>query len=201
MTKGPALSHKTNPFLFQKFLTLALMALVMSFFLTDQILAQDQSALEPSALSPSPAESPSALSPSPGPAPAQAEPSPEPMAFDEPTPEQLSAAALTPEVMITEAPLTEADFEIFVAMYNYILYGSERLNFNTFSANLGIPLRRLNYISAKISLPLGESARRGQTINELGLGVLMNGPEWELFLARKTQLEELTAAMKRAMSR
>ncbi|MDR2302413.1 MAG: hypothetical protein LBF38_10280 [Deltaproteobacteria bacterium] len=168
------------------------LALVPFFFLAGPILAQDdgpqsENFLDPAAASAAALESPASE--------AEAE------AYHEPTPEELSGAALTPEVMITQPPLTEADFDAFVAMYNYVIFGSGSLNFNVFSRSVGVPLRRLNYLAAKISLPLGESERRAQIINELGLGVLMNGPEWEIFLRRQTQLEEITATMKRALAR
>ncbi|MDR2368262.1 MAG: hypothetical protein LBF58_09170 [Deltaproteobacteria bacterium] len=114
---------------------------------------------------------------------------------------EISEGALTPEIMLTEPPLTEADFQLFIALYQYMLYGPDRLNFKTFAQDNGVALRRLNYVAAKISLPLGEAERRGQRINELGLGVLLDRGEMELFAKHKPELEKLTEAMKRAIAR
>ncbi|MDR0621319.1 MAG: hypothetical protein LBJ61_05525 [Deltaproteobacteria bacterium] len=115
--------------------------------------------------------------------------------------EVLAEAALTPEIMLLEPPLTDADYGIFIAQYNEILFGTGRLNFREFARGMGITLRRLNYLTAKITMPLGEPNRRAGRVNELGLGVMMDRGERELFLKHEAKLTELTEAMKRAISR
>jgi hypothetical protein len=113
----------------------------------------------------------------------------------------LDEALLDPAAMIEEPPLTENDFVIFMELYNYMLIAQGQLDFIAFARNHDVTLRRLNYMSAKISLPLGEPSRKGQLISEFGLGVLMDGQEKALFEKFRPQLEELSQAMKKSLLR
>jgi hypothetical protein len=108
--------------------------------------------------------------------------------------------ALSPDVMLSEPHLTEADFETFIDLFTYIIFGTDRLDFVAYSKTSGVSLRRLNYITAKIMMPLGEPSRREVMVNELGLGVLMDAQERALFLKYKPRLDKLAQAMEQALS-
>jgi hypothetical protein len=114
---------------------------------------------------------------------------------------EILEAMLSPEAMLAEPPLTERDFEIFIEFFSLLLNSDQRFDFKAFAASNGITLRRFNYVSAKISWPLGEPSRRGPIVNELGLGVLMNGEEREIFLRREPELAKIAESLGQALRR
>ncbi|MDR0355086.1 MAG: hypothetical protein LBJ64_05055 [Deltaproteobacteria bacterium] len=106
----------------------------------------------------------------------------------------LQESALSPEIMLKEPPLTEEDMQIYFDMHTFIFFGDSPLTppyFEKFARDRGITLRRLNYIAAKLSLPLGEKTRHSVILNELGLGVLLNREEKELFNKHYEDLQTL----------
>jgi hypothetical protein len=112
-----------------------------------------------------------------------------------------TSGALSPEIMVSEPPLSEKDFDLFIELYNFIISGASRQDFKSFADANNVTLRRLNYITAKITMPLGDPTRKEQRVNELGLGVLMNADERALFLMYQPALEELSENMRQTLGR
>ncbi|MDR1676970.1 MAG: hypothetical protein LBS44_01100 [Deltaproteobacteria bacterium] len=109
---------------------------------------------------------------------------------------EMKDALLTPEVMLSEGRLTEEDYNIFIEIFETILYGVNEFDFNVIARENNVSLRRLNFITAKIMWPLSERDRQEITLNELGLGVLMDAKERQLFVKHRTELEKLHGVMK-----
>jgi hypothetical protein len=118
--------------------------------------------------------------------------------------EIVKEAMLTPAIMVEEPRLTEEDFQIYFKMCDFILFGSEPLlpsSFIKIAEQYGVTFRRLNYIAAKIPLPLGNQERIDEIINQLGPGVLLDGQEKELFNTHRQKLEEISLAMEKSIMR
>ncbi|MDR1050733.1 MAG: hypothetical protein LBP95_06565 [Deltaproteobacteria bacterium] len=115
----------------------------------------------------------------------------------------LEDSALTPGRMLEEPPLTEEDFDTFFRMCAHIFDGRQSVDpaaFIRLSDELGVGLRRMNYIAAKISLHIGLPERKATVLAGLGPGVLMNGEEKAIFNSRKEEIDEVREAMRKALS-
>jgi hypothetical protein len=99
---------------------------------------------------------------------------------------------LTPQNVAAQPRLNQRDVTLFVDLFNAILsIGAEQSDIAAYARIHGVGMLRLNYVAVKLAFPFVPESAKNSILNELGLGILMNGEEKALVEKNMSDIEPI----------